>query len=1186
MARSFDQIRAEALAVKPVRTFDQIRSEALAVPTATAQARLKAAQDAPIPETSGPGLLATAGRTIAGAARAVPLGVMGAVEGAGNAVRGAFRSTPLPEGSMDLWHRGMDALAGPADASRGTRPERAGMNAGQTVGSFATAPVTFPLTIGGAVLSEMKDQLHIGPEHSMTGAVWEAIAGMVPPLGAAAELKQELARPGVTEADKSAIWEDWWATKAPALLGATAGVGAGAGAWAKSRMARAQAKAPPEMPADLAPPKVEAPAGTLEAVNQAVAGLKEPPGPAKPGPPAKPQGPDPAAMLAKIEGSIMGERPEVKTAAPSRMEKARTQLSSEFTPVRSAEATLREGAELPKATHDIARKLELVAGAGAKAKADVLELQKQVVEPLGKDWMEFEKYAALKRIEDRLTVDAEARKVSTWTADEAKAGLEGLRKSIGDERYARVQEVGQKYQALMDASLKLQVESGRMEPALYDTIKGMNQWYAPFEVVKYLTDDSHPGGTGRPIATRAELTKAIQGIESPDFRIGSIIRKSAEQIERSRIYAEKNRAMLAVGDVAALDKKGEFFRPHAAGQRLEPGWMAINYFKGGIETSLAVPESIHKAIQGMNRTEADLSMKALWQAGRTTLRWGATTANAYFNIRNLFFADLPRAALVSYYGIRGPKDIINFPLDYGYSFFTSLRGNFGAPNDLYMEWLRSGAANSTMQRQLTPDAFKEALKLPPKSAMERMGRMAKQTLNAVPDLASAFEETAKITGLRRAYRLEAIDTLPAAQRQAKLDEIATEIRNYSGSPDFARRGAALDLNLIFMFFNARIQGVTSDLARLGGATGGKQAAAAYARLLPVATAATALHMINSSDDERENFAQVPQYERDKYFMIPRHNPDGTRAYFNTDNGDLVADYWRIPKREITQMIGNTAESMVDFASERDPAALKDFAADMLVSILPVNVSGDTIAQRVESGFASMNPAIKAPIEYATGRDMYRHRDTVPMWLDRASPEEQYKPDTPGIYVKLGELTGQPPMKIQQLVESMTGGITKQFNPAMPGRDVPGPDFPMAMFMRSEQVNRDAEWNAVREAQTKQADEAAKRRREALHEIERIESAPADQKGLMFGEISKRDPKLAKRVMEMYKDRARGITPMDDAIESLSPEERAAYIAARMRGMKAADQGRFLMEMGRKGLLTKQTMGFLKTHADVLAPATP
>lgn len=1271
-----DDLLAQARGTTPTPTVDDLLGEArrVAVPTEVARARLKTAQEAPLPETTGPGLLKTSGQAIAGELRGIPAGLIEAASGGARALRSVFRLSPEPEGPPTVLQEAAAAIAGEPEPTRGNRPYRAGLNVGRTVGAFAAAPVTFPLTVGAAVLNEMKDQLHIGAEHSMTGELWNAIAGLIPPLGGAAELKQQLAQPGLTPEDKDAIWEDWWATKAPALMGATAGVGAGAGAWAKSRMTRAETKmAPVPPPADLAAPKVEAPPGTVEAANEAVAGLKihslaedrasaqrivgqqesvmtkegrrtalgvarqinqrtsdlvdaflrgnqqgghpplskeelggivraareraaaeiaaeagvtlpppEPPGPAKPAAPTPPKGPDPAAALAKIEASIMGERPETTAPAPSRFEKLRTQLSSEFTPVRSAEASLRERAGLPKATHDIARKLELVAGAGAKAKADVLDFQREVVKPLGKDWLEFEKYAALKRIEDRLTVDPEARKVAAWTPEEAKAGLEGLRQSIGDERFAKLQEVGEKYQALMDRALTLQVESGRMAQDTYNAIKGMNKWYAPFEVVKYLTAEGGPGGTGRPIATRAELTQAIQGISSEDWQIGSIIRKSAEQIERSRILAEKNRAMLAVDDVAALDKKGEFFRPMKSGERVSAGFKTVGYFKDGVEQTLAVPEPLHKAIQGMNRTEADLSGKAILQAGRTTLRWGATTANMYFNIRNLFFADLPRAALVSYYGIRGPKDIINFPLDYTYAFWSSLRGNFGAPNDLYMEWLRSGAANSTLTRQLQPQAYHETLKLPPRSVAERAIRLGKQTLNTVPDLSSAFEETAKIVGLRRAYRLERIDRLPEAQRQAKLDEIATEIRNYSGSPDFARRGAAIDLNLLFMFFNARIQGVTSDMARLGGATGSRQAAAAYARLLPVAIAYTKLQLINMSDEERENYDRIPRTERDRYGHIPRHNADGSRAYFNTEDGELVADYWRFPKREIIQMIFNTIDSSLEFARDHDPENLKHFAGEMMGNILPVNVTGDTLGQRIESVASSVNPVVKGPLEYGTGRDFYRHRDTVPMWLEKASPEEQYTPETPEAYVRLGELTGQSPMKLQQLITGMTGGITRQFQPAPAGRDIPGPDFPMAMFLRSSQVNRDAEREALKDAQTQAADEAARRRRDALREVERIESAPAQERGAIMSGIARTNPKLAKRVMEMFQDRARGITPMDEAIGALPPEQRGAYIAKRMEGMTAEQQGRFMMEMGRKGLLSRDTLSYLRMHPEVFA----
>src|SRR5258707_1228608 len=100
----------------------------------------------------------------------------------------------------------------------------------------------------------------------------------------------------------------------------------------------------------------------------------------------------------------------------------------------------------------------------------------------------------------------------------------------------------------MDKALRLQVESGRLSQEVYDHIKARNPFYAPFKVVKYLTEEG-PSGTdlGRKIATVSDYTKAIKGIHEAEFGV-RILDPSANSIVRSRILAEKNLAMKYMAD--------------------------------------------------------------------------------------------------------------------------------------------------------------------------------------------------------------------------------------------------------------------------------------------------------------------------------------------------------------------------------------------------------------------------------------------------------------------------------------------------------------------------------------------------------------------------------------------------------------------------------------------------------------
>jgi hypothetical protein len=347
------------------------------------------------------------------------------------------------------------------------------------------------------------------------------------------------------------------------------------------------------------------------------------------------------------------------------------------------------------------------------------------------------------------------------------------------------------------------------------------------------------------------------------------------------------------------------------------GYEIVKYHKDGKVQALEVTRDIARAIQGLTPGSSSLLVRTM-QMAAMPLKLGATGMNAAFQPVNLLFADLPRAAFVSRYGIRNMKDLFKFPADYLYSFFTAVKGNFGHPNDLYKQLLDGGALNSTIQRELTPGVFD------PTSFQKSFGK--KYVLEALPRLANAIEETGKTVGFKRALRLDEIAKMGPDQADEAIKRIVTEVRNFSGSPDFLRRGQAAagsniaNLNLLFMFFNARIQGSASDLARLTGKAegGGRAAAMAWKRMsAAVGAPALTLAVYNHLPWNREDYDKVPLWERENYFMIPRFDRWGRAQYFTNDQGERIRDYWRIPKREITGLYGNMIEAGVKFAIDRN-----------------------------------------------------------------------------------------------------------------------------------------------------------------------------------------------------------------------------------------------------------------------------
>jgi hypothetical protein len=234
---------------------------------------------------------------------------------------------------------------------------------------------------------------------------------------------------------------------------------------------------------------------------------------------------------------------------------------------------------------------------------------------------------------------------------------------------------------------------------------------------------------------------------------------------------------------------------------------------------------------------------------------------------------------------------------------------------------------------------------------------------------------------------------------------------------------------------------------------------------------------------RESYNQVPEWERENYFMIPRNQ------YFVNDRGERVRDYWRIPKRELVKLFANVIEAGALFAEGRDTEHLKRFAEDFLENLSPVNVSGNTMMERAESFVGSMNPIIKTPAELIFNRDTFRHRQIVPDYVDKVKARdlpagEQYTRSTAEPFVKVGKAIGVSPLLVEHATRGMTAGLVTQFMPPkqQPGR-APVLSYPALgpvarRFVRSESTAKESDNEILDEAVKHAAVEKVTRNREA------------------------------------------------------------------------------------------------------------
>jgi hypothetical protein len=880
-------------------------------------------------------------------------------------------------------------------------------------------------------------------------------------------------------------------------------------------------------------------------------------------------------------------RPSLKERGVQFIEAIRTGVSSKFRPINKLAEDIGKayGRTSPR---NIAGIMEQLNGSQGKAEADIYRFDRDVSRLVQGSEKDFNAYIFLRRSLDRLNQDladierAQAgedvpnlnrRAVSDYTIPQLETKLAALERKIGPEKLSQFQTAAEAYQQHLDKSLRLQVESGRMSQEVYDYIKEGNQFYAPFKVMKYIEDSSRPEGSGRRIDTTADFTKAMEGIESPDFKLGDMLAAARQSILMSRILADKNMAMRHFAELANYDAENRFLKPLKPSDEAPKGMEAVNVLENGKVRRFAVIPEVAQALNIYGGNGANIFTRTLSLAS-IPFRAGATALNLPFQVSNLV-ADVPRQALISKYGIRGASDAIRYPLDVIHALYSSISGDvFGKDNKLFLDFLDSGVAGTTIQEYLTPEAFK--FKEP--TTISKSKKLASSVINLIPEFAKAIEQTSKVLGVKRAMRFEGVTS--GKELAKRIPEAITELRRFSGSPDFGRQGKWIEqtrLNLIYMFLNARIQGAVADVGRLAGRDGAKQAARTWFNLTTAVGIPTAiLYALNNRDENREDYERRPDDEKRNYWLIPKD------TYITNDDGERMRDYWRIPKRESSKWIANLTEAGLEFARRKDPEGVKNFAATMIEELSPVNISGDTFQERGESVAASLNPLLKAPLEMFSGRDFYRHRDIVPPSMKKASPENQFTQRTAEAFKTLAEKMPdvspevlRSPLMLENLTKNLTAGLITQFLPRKPveGRSQLENTPLLARFQAVPYTKNDDERDQIEGLEREAADETLTRFRAA-------EKLIADNKGKTLAEILSNAPvdeKLMRKVSDLYIADQNGITGSERRVLSLPVRQRAAWVADQLSRYEGTAKQEKFMELARKRILTEAVYQELATE---------
>lgn len=251
---------------------------------------------------------------------------------------------------------------------------------------------------------------------------------------------------------------------------------------------------------------------------------------------------------------------------------------------------------------------------------------------------------------------------------------------------------------------------------------------------------------------------------------------------------------------------------------------------------------------------------------------------------------------------------------------------------------------------------------------------------------------------------------------------------------------------------------------------------------------------------------------------------------------------------------------------------------MIEELSPVNISGKTAQERLESVGSSLNPIVKAPLELATGRDLYRHRNIVPDVMKKASPEQQFTDRTAEVFKRLAESMPdiapdvlRSPLMIENLTKNLTAGLFTQFVPRKPieGRTA-FENNPLMQRFQSLPYTDSSEFDErMSTMERESADAQLDRHRKASKLIE--DNKDMKLPGLVKAAISQHgaDERLVERVVDLWTAKERGITPEERRVMALPVEQRAKFITQELAGKSPEEKAALIKEYAIKRILTER-----------------
>lgn len=548
-------------------------------------------------------------------------------------------------------------------------------------------------------------------------------------------------------------------------------------------------------------------------------------------------------------------------------------------------------------------------------------------------------------------------------------------KQVVAEGKAKFEPVAQKLYEYNNRVIDYMVEAGVIARSDAKTFKDANKNYVPFK--RLLDEEGKPVGTSA--GSGVEPRNPVKAIKGSDRAVIDPIRTIIENTHLYITMAERNRAMLALKNLAETSDAGGFFmkhlKPKSAAIEATPEEVSkflekydiedtnpavfkifrpmgkvnladneIVLFDKGKRQIYEVSPNVATSIRALDRENMNVVIKFL-NASVKTLRAGVTLSPDFIG-RNVWRDQVPAY-------VQSKNGYIPYM-----TAVDGLRTIFKNEED-FINWKKGGGGNADITSLGTDYVLGDISKIAQDTGfMNRVKNVVTKPIELLHIMSEVSEQSTRVGDFKRGTRKD--------KSAENIFEQAFNSRELV--IDYHRIGASNSvraMNLITAFWNARLQG----LERTGRAFAEDPLGTTMKTMAAVTLPSVLLYLANK-DDPRWNDGTIPRWQKDLFWIVMSKE-----------------HIYRIPKPfELGILFGSIPERVLESYYKDNPKAFKDLS--------------DTIIQGINPGFI---PTFISPfIEHFGNKSLFTSGPVIPKQLEGMLPADQYTDYTTESAKKLGQ----------------------------------------------------------------------------------------------------------------------------------------------------------------------------------------